>query len=77
MNLWDIIIALEMHCMWFMWFSYKRYKSQVPCKIKIYFVVGDEIGQFIYENYNASTKMVCLNHGSGDFYLMCWYVLSV
>ena len=31
------------------------------------FVVGDEIGHFICENYNISTKMFCLDHGSGDF----------
>ena len=31
------------------------------------FVVGDEIGYFICENYNISTKMICLDHGSGDF----------
>ena len=41
------------------------------------FVVGDEIGRFIYEDYNISTKMICLDHGSGDFYLMYWYVLRV
>ena len=31
------------------------------------FIVGNEIGHFIYEDYNMSTKMVCLDHGSGDF----------
>ena len=31
------------------------------------FVVGDEIGHFICEDYNISTKMICLDHGSGDF----------
>ena len=31
------------------------------------FVVGHEIGHFIYEDYNISTKMICLDHGSGDF----------
>ena len=64
MNQWDIIIVLEMHCMWF---SHRRYKSQVPCKFKTEFVVGDEIGRFICEDYNTSTKMVYLDHGSGDF----------
>ena len=29
-------------------------------------VVGDEIGHFICEDY-ISTKMICLDHGSGDF----------
>ena len=27
-------IDLDMYCMWSMWFSYKRYKLQVPCKLK-------------------------------------------
>ena len=31
------------------------------------FVVGDEIGHFIFEDYNISTTMICLDHGSGDF----------
>ena len=53
-----------MHCMWF---SHRRYKSQVPCKFKTEFVVGDEIGRFIYEDYNTLTKMICFDHGSGDF----------
>ena len=35
------------------------------------FIVGDEIGRFIYEDYNISTKMGCLDNGSGDFQLMC------
>ena len=56
-----------MYCMWFMWFSYRIYKSQVPFKLKIQFVVGDEIGCFMCEYYNTLTKMVCLDHGSGDF----------
>ena len=29
-------IVYEMHNMWFMWFSHKRYKSQVLCKLKIF-----------------------------------------
>ena len=60
-------IVHEMHSMWFMWFSHRWYKSQVLCKLRIYFVVGDEIGHFICENYNISTKITCLDHGSGDF----------
>ena len=28
-------IVIEMHSMWFIWFSYKRCKSQVLCKLKI------------------------------------------
>ena len=31
------------------------------------FVVSDEIGHFICEDYNISTKMICLDHGSKDF----------
>ena len=34
---------------------------------EFYFVVDDEIGHFIYENDNISTKMICLDHGSEDF----------
>ena len=34
---------------------------------EFWFVVGDEIRHFIYENYNILTKMICLHHGSGDF----------
>ena len=34
---------------------------------EFYFVVSDEIGPFICEDYNISTKMICLDHGSGDF----------
>ena len=34
---------------------------------EFWFVVGNEIGHFIYEDYNISTKMICLDHGSGDF----------
>ena len=37
-------------------------------KLKYFwFVVGDEIGCFICEDYNISTNMICLDHGSGDF----------
>ena len=31
------------------------------------FVVSDEIGHFIYEDYNILTKMIYLDRGSGDF----------
>ena len=34
---------------------------------KFYFVVDDEIGHFICEDYNILTKIICLDHGSGDF----------
>ena len=32
-----------------------------------WFVVCDEIGQFICEDYNISTKMIWLDHRSRDF----------
>ena len=35
--------------------------------LEIQFVLGDEIGLFICKNYNISTKMICLDDGSGDF----------
>ena len=31
------------------------------------FIVGNEIEHFICEDYNISTKMICLDHGSRDF----------
>ena len=31
------------------------------------FVVSDEIRHFICKDYNISTKMIGLDHGSGDF----------
>ena len=34
---------------------------------EFWFIVDDEIGHFIYENYNISTKMICLDHESRDF----------
>ena len=34
---------------------------------KFWFVVGDEIEHFICEDYNISTKIICLNQRSGDF----------
>ena len=34
---------------------------------EFYFVVDDEIEHFICKDYNISTKMICLDHGSGDF----------
>ena len=35
--------------------------------LEFWFVVNDEIGHFICKDYNISTKMICLNHGSEDF----------
>ena len=52
-------VVHEMHSMWFMW--------KVIEDINQKFVVGDEIGHFICEDYNISTKMIFLDHGSGDF----------
>ena len=34
---------------------------------EFYFVVSNEIGHFICEDYNISTKMICLDHGIEDF----------
>ena len=34
---------------------------------KSLFVVGDEIGHFICEDYNVSIKIIYLDHGSEDF----------
>ena len=34
---------------------------------EFWFVVGDEIKHFIYEDYDISTKMICLDHESEDF----------
>ena len=33
---------------------------------EFWFVVSDEIGHSIYEDYNISTAVICLDHGSGD-----------
>ena len=30
-------------------------------------MVGDEIERFICEDYNISSKMICLDHKCGDF----------
>ena len=35
--------------------------------LEFWFVVNDEIGHFIRKDYDISTKMIFLNHGSGDF----------
>ena len=34
---------------------------------EFWFVVSDEIGHFICEDYNILTKMICLDHESEDF----------
>ena len=45
--------------------EYINYKFFVNSEFE--FIVGDEIGHFICEYYNMSTKMICLDHGSGYF----------
>ena len=35
--------------------------------LEFWFIVGDEIGHFICEDYNISTKMIYLDHRSRDF----------
>ena len=35
--------------------------------LEFWFVVNDEIGHFICKDYNISTKMIFLDHGSRDF----------
>ena len=31
----------------------------------------------IYEDYNVSIEIICLDHGSGNFYLIYWCVLNM
>ena len=45
----------------------KDYRSQVLCKLRILVRSQCEVGHFICKDYNISTKMICLDHGSGDF----------
>ena len=47
----------------------QNYKFFVNSKLQ--FIVSDEIGLFIYEDYNISTKMIYLGHGGEDFQLLC------
>ena len=35
--------------------------------LEFWFVIGDEIRHFIYEEYNLLTKMICLDHRNVDF----------
>ena len=35
--------------------------------LEFWFIVSDKIGHFICKDYNISTKMICLDYGSGDF----------
>ena len=57
-------IVHEMHSMWF---SHKNISHKFFVNSEFSFVVGDEIEHFIYEDYNISAKMICFDHGSGDF----------
>ena len=43
----------------------QNYKFFVNSKLQ--FIVSDEIGLFIYEDYNISIKMIYLGHGGEDF----------
>ena len=36
--------------------------KDIDHKFFVKFIVGDEIGHFMCEDYNISTKMICLNH---------------
>ena len=60
-------IVYEMHSISLLWFSHRRYKSQVFYKFRI--LVRNQWWNwaFIYEDYNISTKIICLDHGNGDF----------
>ena len=53
--------------MWCMWKVTEDINHKFFVNSEFLFVVGDEIGRFICEDYNISTKMICLDHGSGDF----------
>ena len=59
-------IVQEMYSMWFMWKVTEDINHRFFVNSEFYFVVGDEIRYFICENYNISTKMICLDHGSED-----------
>ena len=60
-------IVHEMHSMWFMWKVTEDINHKFFVNSEFEFIVGDEIGHFICEYYNMSTKMICLDHGSGYF----------
>ena len=53
--------------MWFMWKVTEDINHKFFVNSEFLFIVGDEIGRFICEDYSISTKMICLDHGSGDF----------
>ena len=56
-----------MHSMWFMWKVIEDINHKFFVNSEFLFIVGDEIGYFICEDYNISTRMISLDHGSGDF----------
>ena len=60
-------IIHEMHSMWFMLKVTEDINHKFFINSEFYFVVGYEIGHFICEDYNISTKIIYLDHGSGDF----------
>ena len=60
-------IVHEMHSMWFMWKVTEDINHRFFINLEFLFVVDDEIGRVICEDYNISTKMICLDHESGDF----------
>ena len=60
-------IVHEMYSMWFMWKVTEDINHKFFVNSKFRFVVGDEIGHFICEDYNISTKKIFLDHGNGDF----------
>ena len=56
-----------MHGIRFMWKVTEDINHKFFVNSEFKFVVGDEIGHFICEDYNISTTIICLDHGSGDF----------
>ena len=66
-----------MYNMWFIWKVTEDINHKFFVNSEFGFVVDDEIEHFICENYNIAIKMICLDHGSGDFQLIYWYVLKV
>ena len=55
------------HKMHNMWFCHRRYKSQVFCKFRILVRSRWWNWTFYLQRLNISTRMICLDYGSGDF----------
>ena len=57
-------IVNKMHSMWL---SHKRYKLQILYKLRI--LVHSQWWNWAFHlwRHNILTKMICLDHGSGDF----------